>query len=49
MPLIENFWADYEQEFQKTSFNAKRELAYAKALARLLPEGGCWAAGLAGG
>ena len=36
MPLIENFWADYEQEFQKTSFNAKRELAYAKALARLL-------------
>ena len=39
MPLIEDFWGDYEQEFQKTSFNAKRELAYAKALARLLPEG----------
>ena len=46
MPLIENFWADYEQEFQKTSFNAKRELAYAKALARLLPEGWLLGGGL---
>ena len=46
MPLIENFWADYEQEFQKTSFNAKRELTYAKALARLLPEGWLLGGGL---
>ena len=46
MPLIENFWGDYEQEFQKTSFNAKRELAYAKALARLLPEGWLLGGGL---
>ena len=46
MPLIEDFWGDYEQEFQKTSFNAKRELAYAKALARLLPEGWLLGGGL---
>ena len=46
MPLIEDFWGDYEQEFQKTSFNAKRELTYAKALARLLPEGWLLGGGL---
>ena len=46
MPLIEDFWGDYEQEFQKTSFNAKRELAYATALARLLPEGWLLGGGL---
>lgn len=46
MPLIEAFWEDYETEFQKTSFNAKRELAYAKALARLLPEGWLLGGGL---
>ena len=44
VPLIEQFWSDYEAEFQKASAGAKRELLLAKELFTLLPTG-CFVAG----
>ena len=43
-PLIEQFWADYESEFQKDSAGARRELSLAKELVTLL-DTGCFCAG----
>lgn len=39
LPRLEAFWREYEAEFQKDSFNARRELRYAWDMFRLLDNG----------
>lgn len=43
-PLIEQFWADYEAEFQKSSVSARRELMLAKEMFTML-DTDCFCAG----
>ena len=39
LPRLQEFWQAYEAEFQKDSFNARRELRYAREMFRLLDKG----------